>query len=321
MVEEQLRRAIAAHTVVDFEFRKQHRDGHVVWVHIQARQVGEEDGLPLLQCVFHNISALKETRLELAHLIHSIPGGIASYRIEGGRFVPVFYSDGVPVLSGHTREEFEKLVREDALDIIYEADRGRVAAAAKIAVESGEVLDVSYRMRHKDGTLIWIHLNGRRMGPLADNMKFYAVFTGISAESQLFRSIANEAADGIYVIDRENHDLLYVNESRRLFGSTADKIGQKCYAALFGRQEPCDSCMLHNCLEGGGEARDGNRWYGPVFPYQCPGERLERHTGLCDICEGRHGAGRRPQGEGASGAVLPDDGEEPAGRRGGGTLQ
>nr|WP_308625439.1 PAS domain-containing protein [uncultured Eisenbergiella sp.] len=253
MVEEQLRRAIAAHTVVDFEFRKQHRDGHVVWVHIQARQVGEEDGLPLLQCVFHNISALKETRLELAHLIHSIPGGIASYRIEGGRFVPVFYSDGVPVLSGHTREEFEKLVREDALDIIYEADRGRVAAAAKIAVESGEVLDVSYRMRHKDGTLIWIHLNGRRMGPLADNMKFYAVFTGISAESQLFRSIANEAADGIYVIDRENHDLLYVNESRRLFGSTADKIGQKCYAALFGRQEPCDSCMLHNCLEGGGE--------------------------------------------------------------------
>ena len=80
------------HTVVELDFRKQHREGHIVWVHIQAKQIGEEDGCPLIHCVFHNISTLKETQFELDHLINSIPGGIASYRVESGRFIPTFFS-------------------------------------------------------------------------------------------------------------------------------------------------------------------------------------------------------------------------------------
>ena len=166
--------------------------------------IGEEDGCPLVLCVFHNITDLKEAQLEKEHLINSIPGGIASYRVEGERFIPEFYSDGVMMISGHTRMEFEAMVRRNAFDVIYEPDRKRVLEAAKTALISGEVLDVSYRMYHKDGNLIWIHLNGRRMGPLAEKMRFYAVFTGMSAEARLFQEIANETADGIYVIDRSN---------------------------------------------------------------------------------------------------------------------
>ena len=47
--------------------------------------------------------------------------------------------------------EYEEMVRRDAFDIIYEPDRKRVLDAAKTALISGEVLDVSYRMYHKDG--------------------------------------------------------------------------------------------------------------------------------------------------------------------------
>ena len=59
------------------------------------------------------------------------------------------------------------------------------------------MLDISYRMRHKNGSLIWIHLNLPPDGPLSDSTRFYAVFTGMSAEARLFQSIANETADGI----------------------------------------------------------------------------------------------------------------------------
>lgn len=253
MVVRKMRQAIAEHMVADFEFRKLHRDGFIVWVHAHAKQVGEEDGYPLVQCVFHNISAFKETQSELNHLVNSIPGGIASYRIESGRFIPKFYSDGVLGLSGHTREEFDELCREDALNIIYEADRGRVMAAAKLAVESGDVLDVSYRMRHKNGNLVWIHLNGRRMGPLTESIKFYAVFTSISTESQFFQSVANETADGIYVIDKETYDLLYVNESRELFGKLTKKAGQKYYTAISDKKVPCEFCTLKSWMEDGHE--------------------------------------------------------------------
>ena len=64
-------------------------------------------------------------------------------------------------------------------------------AAARAAVQSGGVLDVSYRMRHKDGSLIFRFTSWRRgVGPLSGDTGFYAVFTGISDETRLFQSIA-----------------------------------------------------------------------------------------------------------------------------------
>ncbi|MGI6114771.1 hybrid sensor histidine kinase/response regulator [Luoshenia tenuis] len=244
MVVARAKEVIRTHEAAEFEFRKQHRDGQIVWVRAQVTYLGEEDGNALLQCVFHNISDLKEAQLEMRHLINSIPGGIASYRVEGGKFIPTFYSDGVMALSGHTREEFGALVGDDALNTVYEQDRPRVRAAANAALASGKALDVSYRMWHKQGYLIWIHLSGRRMGPLTEHTWFYAVFTGMSAEARLFQNIANETADGIYVIDRNNYELLYANESQNLFTKGQACLGQKCYAALHGRDEPCAFCTL-----------------------------------------------------------------------------
>lgn len=244
MVYEKVMDIVKDREVGDFEFRKSHRDGHIVWVHVQAKVIGEEDGYPLLYCVFHNISDIKEAQQEMDHLVNSIPGGIASYRVEKGKFIPTFYSDGVMALSGHTREEYKAMSKNSIFDIVYERDRERLETAAYEALVSGDVLDVSYRMRHKDGYLIWIHLNGRRIGPFSEVTRFYAVFTGMSEESHLFEKMANETADGIYVIDRENYDLLYANESENLFMKESNCIGRKCYDALHGKSAPCEFCTL-----------------------------------------------------------------------------
>ncbi|WP_330582258.1 PAS domain-containing protein [Faecalicatena orotica] len=244
MVVSKAREVIRTHAVAEFEFRKQHRDGHIVWVRVQVKWIGEEDGCPLLHCVFHNISDFKEAQLEMEHLINSIPGGIASYKVENERFIPVFFSDGVMALSGHTREEYNEMTRDDALDIIYEPDRERVFNAAKAALVSGEVLDVSYRMFHRNGSLVWIHLNGRRMGPLSESSRFYAVFTGMSSETRLFQSIVNDTSDSIYIIGKKNYDLLYVNIREEGPGKGQNYIGQKCYKALYGKDSPCEFCTL-----------------------------------------------------------------------------
>lgn len=204
------------------------------------KNLGAEEGGKKLSAVLASQTDMES----VLDIMDAIPGGVASYRIEGGMFVPAFFSDGVPALSGHTREEFHSMIGGNALNIIYEADRERVLAAAMAAVESGKVLDISYRMRHKDGHLIWIHLNGRRMDPLSRENRFYAVFTGMSAETRLFESIINETADGVYVIDKENYELLYVNESKDLFCPGKKRVGQKCYEVLHGKDAPCGFCTL-----------------------------------------------------------------------------
>lgn len=168
----------------------------------------------------------------------------------------------------------------NVLDIIYEQDRERVREAAMNALQSGEVLDVSYRMRHKNGQLIWIHLNGRRMGPLAENTGFYAVFTGMSADTRLFQSMVNETADGIYVIDKQNYDLLYVNESRNLFAEGKNCVGQKCYSALHGQDSPCNFCTLKD-HEPDGEEHEMSADRTAVFTAPVSGKRTGmefRHT-------------------------------------------
>ncbi len=227
------------------------RKGEYRWIRLDGSVKEKEDGAKLLYGVYSDIS--ESVRLEkeltaanekLEHIVNAIPGGVASYRVEGDRFIPTFFSDGIMALSGHTREEYQAMVRTDVFDIIYEADRERVHAAACAAVKSGGVLDVSYRMRHKDGSLVWIHLNGQCMGPLSQDAQFYAVFTGISDETRLFQGIANEIADGVYVIDKSNYDLLYVNESGALFREERSCADQKCYKALFGKDAPCAFCTL-----------------------------------------------------------------------------
>ncbi|MCH1984115.1 PAS domain S-box protein [Ruminococcus sp. OA3] len=244
MVLSKARKVIQCHGMGAFEFRKQHRDGHIVWVHVHVKWIGEEDGCQLLHCVFHNITELKQAKLELEYLVNSIPGGIASYRVEGTRFVPVFFSDGAMALSGHTREEYGRICKHDIFDAVYEPDRERVRASAYAAFASGDVLDISYRMQHKDGNLIWIHLNGRRMGNISEDARFYAVFTGMSGEARLFQSMADEMTDGIYVIDKATYDLLYANESRNSIMRGTNYLGKKCYELLFHKNAPCEFCTL-----------------------------------------------------------------------------
>lgn len=191
-----------------------------------------------------DISEQKLLEQELDHLVNSITGGIASYEVRDGCYIPVYFSDGVMAISGYTREEHDEMIKNDALDIIYETDRERVRSAAAKALESGEVLDVSYRMRHKNGRLIWIHLNGRRIDVSANTAMFYAVFTGMSSESRLYQNITNETADTIYVIAKDSFDLLYINETDNIITPRPDCLGEKCYTVLYKKDAPCESCSI-----------------------------------------------------------------------------
>ena len=184
---------------------------------------------------------LDDANQQLHDIIGSIPGGLACYRLEGDRLSPEFISEGVMALSGHTREEFDVLIADYAL--VYERDRARVRREAEEALLHRRDLDMSYRVRHSDGSLVWVHLNGRYVSRPGQE-RFYTVFTGMPPEARLFQSLVDETADELYVIDRENYDLLYANETKPLFLNGADRLGQKCYAALHGRSEPCAFCTL-----------------------------------------------------------------------------
>lgn len=236
MVIRKIRQVLEAGKSASFEFRKQHRDGHIVWVNVHARKIGEDGGHPLLQCVFHNISAFKQAREELAHVINSIPGGIAAYDFNDMQNPRrLFCSDGVAKLFGCSDAADLQHYAANPWSMVFKEDYQRVYDAFQHMFISSDTLDLSYRITRKDQVLEWVHLNGK-----AINGIFYAVFTGMSDEAKLFQQISNEAAQGIYVIDKKNHDLLYYNENVELFLTGKNNAwGKKCYTALHDKQTPC----------------------------------------------------------------------------------
>lgn len=183
----------------------------------------------------------KTAEKEVKRMLEGVSCGLACYQMEGERLLSVFFSDGVTALSGHTREEYEELVRHNALDMVYGSDKKRVAEAVREALDNGAALDISYRIYHKNGILIWVHLSGWRMEPLAEQARIYAVFTAVVADID---AIVNEVADGVYIIDKESYELLYANESRVLSVCGAACVGKPCYESLHGFSEPCDFCLL-----------------------------------------------------------------------------
>lgn len=241
MVIRKIRQVLEAGKSASFEFRKQHRDGHIVWVNVHARKIGEDGGHPLMQCVFHNISAFKQAREELAHVINSIPGGIAAYDFNDMQNPRrLFCSDGVAKLFGCSDAADLQHYAANPWSMVFKEDYQRVYDAFQHMFISSDTLDLSYRITRKDQVLEWVHLNGK-----AINGIFYAVFTGMSDEAKLFQQISNEAAQGIYVIDKKNHDLLYYNENVELFLTGKNNAwGKKCYTALHDKQTPCTFCPL-----------------------------------------------------------------------------
>ena len=51
--------------------------------------------------------------------------------------------------------------------------------------------------------------------------------------------------DGIYVIDKNSHELLYVNESKQLNVHGEMCVGETCYAVIHGLDSPCIFCPLN----------------------------------------------------------------------------
>ncbi|MDD4849073.1 MAG: response regulator [Gemmiger sp.] len=188
-------------------------------------------------------AALRQKQLEMDNLINSIPGGIAIYRL-ADRFEPLYFSDGVAELSGHTRQEYATLVAQDATGFMYAEDKKRLLPGMLNALRQGKPVDETYRIHHKNGSLVWVRLCGQSIGQRGGKPLIHAVLQRPSRMAQLYRNLVNESSSAIYVSDLHNYDLLYMNSAglHWLGKEREDYSGTKCYEFLFGRTSPCPFC-------------------------------------------------------------------------------
>ncbi|MDD3410451.1 MAG: PAS domain-containing protein, partial [Eubacteriales bacterium] len=160
-----------------YTFRVRHKDGGYRWVSLSLAPY-LRGGKLLYYGVYTDVSAERETELMMNQLVNALPGGVVIYRFHEKGIATEYYSDGIPRLSGHTREEYEELVRLNPIDnIVYQDDMPQMLKVVGESVATGAPISITYRIRHKSGSLVWLQLSARKIREEGGYPVYYAVFT------------------------------------------------------------------------------------------------------------------------------------------------
>ena len=104
--------------------------------------------------------ALRESETKFRTLLANIPG--ACYRCtHDADYTTEFISDAIAEISGYPAADFIRSRVRAFASLIHPDDVALVAAAVDEGVARRQAFTVEYRIRHKDGSLRWVHEKGQ----------------------------------------------------------------------------------------------------------------------------------------------------------------
>ena len=162
-------------------------------------------------------------------LLEKLSGGVVIYKV-GENIQTLRFSSSILKLSGHDSDEYTQLIREDIISAItYEEDQPELRRRIVIAAGTGAPFSMTYRIKHKDGHLVWIQLSATMMQELPDGKIYYAIITRPSEEAEIYRNIALYSDTALFIAERSTRKLIFVNSAwkkLRNFPADMDLVGR-----------------------------------------------------------------------------------------------
>ena len=101
-----------------------------------------------------------DTKNKLQLLTDSLPGGIGMFELCGKKIRPLYINEGIYELAGYSKEEYERIINDDILSIVFEDDRQMLEEQMKQVVNGMEPIDCTFRIIPKDREYCWINFKG-----------------------------------------------------------------------------------------------------------------------------------------------------------------
>lgn len=214
-------------------------DGTYTWISVSSEPLRSAPGAAPYGVVatFNDVTQLKHTEHELQRvlrekeiLLESVDVGIA---LTLDRKI-MWVNRRVEELCLYTREE---LVGR-SIRLFYPSEEAYVATGQAIAAAraAGEVFQGELPLRRKDGSAVWIHMQGRALDPqnpergtlwvVADRTAERQAHEALRRERERYLSIMRIAQDGIHIVD-ETGTLVEANPAfLRMLGRGPEALGQ-----------------------------------------------------------------------------------------------
>ena len=173
----------------------------------------------------HRMQGMKR---ELELIAANIPGGVFSYTAdEKERFC--FISNGLLEMVGYTEKEFRRMTDNRFSQMILEPDRERVLKEidGQIA-ENGKNDQVEYRIRTKDGRVLWVDDRGQYVTDKLGKSWFYVVILDITEKKEIQEKIKRKEECLRLVLEKSDNIILeldFATDTAYFSDSVKQRIG------------------------------------------------------------------------------------------------
>jgi PAS domain S-box-containing protein len=221
-IHQEIANAIAARTKAVCIGRMRHKHGGFRWVEARFSPRFDAHGEPIeLIGSLSDVTArrkieeqLRESERSLDNLLHNLPG--MAYRCDNTPDWRLsFISEGAESLTGYGREMLLNNKQLTYADLIVPEDRDRVWDEVQKAISEKGQFSISYRIRHRDGSVRWVWERGTGVFDEADNVLCIEGFINditlrkraedeLIASEQRYRNLFSMMESGMSV-----HELVY----------------------------------------------------------------------------------------------------------------
>lgn len=176
----------------------------------------------LIDKIEKNKQYIENKNKDLQSLTSNIPGGVHRNIIKNGEHELDFISGGCLNLLGYERHEFNEVFGKEIFNVIYEKDRERVEKEIKEQISKFNKFNLEYRIKRKDGSIIWLLDTGNIVNGRDGKVFSYSVVINITdakiAQEELrlseerYRIIMSQTEDIIFEWNIET-DIVHFSEN------------------------------------------------------------------------------------------------------------
>lgn len=176
---------------------------------------------------------MEKTIEEIINIVEMIPGYTVVYKYDK-RVERVCYSSNVPSLTGYTQEEYAKKEKFGMAGMIPPSDYATIQKKMEELIASRGSLDVTHRLIHKSGRMVWVRSHTNYIGKLDGSLVFLTSFFDITDENDRQMALLETTDRGVAVFDKNTKEILYGNSTFFQYADTTevDCVGKSCYEVI-----------------------------------------------------------------------------------------